>query len=292
MAAFYVGLARWMRSRPQFGLTFDASLAIGTVFLTLVIPFALDARSTAGAWALEGPVWSGSVCASAACWRARSAICCCCSPASRCSMRASATAVPVAVFNAYLFNALMAAAASWAAAFFVQRHAERAASHPSEGHGEPLLIGCGTLWLVSAAALEIETFVPAPFRSPPGWLRSVRSRAVRAPSVRLAGIASPGRRSVTRRSWRWLRSPAAASLTSPAQGGGWWAWPIAFAVHAAILWFIAPRWPEPLRHAITPSASSCSARSARCRAEPSPAAGARRPARGRGSAGSSFRRCC
>ena len=61
MAAFYVGLARWMRSRPQFGLTFDASLAIGTVFLTLVIPFALDARSTAGAWALEGAglVWIG-----------------------------------------------------------------------------------------------------------------------------------------------------------------------------------------------------------------------------------------
>ena len=50
-----------MRSRPRLALTFDASLAIGTVFLTLVIPFALDARSTAGAWALEGAglVWLG-----------------------------------------------------------------------------------------------------------------------------------------------------------------------------------------------------------------------------------------
>ena len=43
---------------------------------------------------------------------------------------------------------------------------------------------------------------------------------------------------------------AAASLVNPAHAGGWWAWPIAFAVHAAILRFIAPRWPEPLRHAI------------------------------------------
>src|ERR1035438_8724300 len=46
LAAFYVVLAAWMRRRSSLGITFDASLAIATVFLTLVIPFALDARST------------------------------------------------------------------------------------------------------------------------------------------------------------------------------------------------------------------------------------------------------
>ena len=50
-----------MRRRPELGITFDATLAIATVFLTLVIPFALDERSTAGAWTLEGAglVWIG-----------------------------------------------------------------------------------------------------------------------------------------------------------------------------------------------------------------------------------------
>ncbi len=61
LAGFYVAIATWMRSRARLATAFEASLAIGIVFLTLVIPFALDARSTAGAWALEGAglVWLG-----------------------------------------------------------------------------------------------------------------------------------------------------------------------------------------------------------------------------------------
>jgi uncharacterized membrane protein len=251
MAAFYVGLARWMRARPQLGLTFDASIAIGTVFLTLVIPFALDARSTAGAWALEGAglVWIGL--------RQR-----------RLMARAfgyllmllagfsmlyahERHGVPITIFNAYLFNGLMAAAASWAAAFFVQRHAERVALHPSEAVAEPLLIGLGTLWLVSAAALEIETFVPARFRLA-AWLASISAIAGLCVllSVRLAWqrIAWPA---VGQAPFMALTALATAgALASPVHGGGWWAWPLAFVVHAAVLWFIAPRWPEPLRHAL------------------------------------------
>lgn len=61
LAAFYVLLALRLRRHPSLALGFDAALAVATVFLTLVIPFALDARSTAGAWALEGAglVWLG-----------------------------------------------------------------------------------------------------------------------------------------------------------------------------------------------------------------------------------------
>jgi len=61
LAAFYVALATTMRRRAVLALPFDASLAIATIFLTLVVPFALDARSTAGAWTLEaaGLVWIG-----------------------------------------------------------------------------------------------------------------------------------------------------------------------------------------------------------------------------------------
>ena len=90
-------------------------LAIATVFLTLVIPFALDERSTAGAWTLEaaGLVWIG--------FRQQSR------PAARLRLHLlfvlagvsmlfahERHGAPTLVFNAYLFNGLMAAAAALA----------------------------------------------------------------------------------------------------------------------------------------------------------------------------------
>src|ERR1035438_5928338 len=107
LAAFYVGLAAWMRKRPSLGITFEASLAIATVFLTLVIPFALDARSTAGAWTLEGAglVWVG--------FRQGRGL-----PRAfgyllhfvaglSMLLAGERSGVPANVFNAYLFNGLM-----------------------------------------------------------------------------------------------------------------------------------------------------------------------------------------
>ncbi len=62
-AAFYIalaglGFARW---GAQLRLLAESFLAIGTVFATLAVPLALDARWTAGLWALEGAamVWIG-----------------------------------------------------------------------------------------------------------------------------------------------------------------------------------------------------------------------------------------
>ncbi len=62
-AAFYVALA-WLlfnRLGRDSRLLAEAFLAIGVVFATLTIPLALDARWTAGMWALEGAaiVWVG-----------------------------------------------------------------------------------------------------------------------------------------------------------------------------------------------------------------------------------------
>ena len=251
LAAFYVALARWMQRRPQLGLTFDASLAIGTVFLTLVIPFALDARSTAGAWALEGAglVWIGL--------RQRRGLARAFGYAllvlSGFSMLLGHErhGVPTALFNAYFFNGLLAAAASLAAAFFVQRDVERTASQHREAVAEPLLVGWATLWLLSAAGLEIDTFVPTRYRLA-AWLATISAIALidLALSLRLR--------------WRNAAWPAVGqapfmalavlastvTLASPASGGGWWAWPLALAVHVAVLWFLAPRWPEPLRDAL------------------------------------------
>lgn len=250
LAAFYVLLALALRSRPRLQLPFEGTLAVGTVFLTLVIPFALDERSTAGAWALEGAglVWLG--------WRQSRGI-------SRVfgytllllAGLAMLTGherhgVPTTLFNAYLFSGVMAAAASLAAAFFVWRHAPRTASGGIDGEAvaEPLLIGWGTLWLLATATLQIDTFVSAPWR-PAAWIAVIS--AIAALYVLLAW----------RLNWRTVALPAvghapllvlatamtAAWFDSPLKHGGWWAWPLALAVHLLVLQRAAPQWPTPLR---------------------------------------------
>ena len=60
---FYLGLARvlWRNSSANFRLLSEAFLALGVIFATLVIPFAVDGQWTAAAWAVEGAgfVWLG-----------------------------------------------------------------------------------------------------------------------------------------------------------------------------------------------------------------------------------------
>ena len=252
LGAFYVALAMWMRKRPALGLTFDASLAIATLFLTLVIPFALDERSTAGAWTLEGAglVWIGM--------RQRRAL-----PRGFGYLLLLIAGVsmllghdrygaPTAIFNAYLFNGLMAAAASLAAGFFVQRaRACGETLRDGEETAEPILIGLATLWLASTAFLQIDSFVS--------------NRYFLAALVATAGTVAAGYALLSSR----LRWPAvawptvalapmlfaaaaldAALLANPAASGGWWAWPIAFAAHLVVLRLAAPRWPEIVAHAV------------------------------------------
>ena len=241
LAGFYVLLALWMRRRPALALTFEASLAIGTVFLTLVIPFALDARSTAGAWSLEGAglVWLGL-------------------RQQRRLPRAFGYALlvlagfsmmwghqrfglPDVPWNAVLFNGLMAAAASLAAAYFVHQHHAGTASR--ERIAEPLLIGWATLWLLSSALLEIERFVVWRY-SLAAWL------AV------FAGITLLYAALARRLAWRGIALPvlafapilmlcaplSAVLQANPLHHGGWWAWAGALAVHGLALRWAASHW--------------------------------------------------
>jgi uncharacterized membrane protein len=62
LGLFYIMLATALRrQREKYALLSDAFLALGIVFGTLAIPFALDGRWTSAAWALEGAgiVWIG-----------------------------------------------------------------------------------------------------------------------------------------------------------------------------------------------------------------------------------------
>ena len=253
LAVFYIALAAWLRAQPRLAAAFEGSLAVGTVFSALVIPFALDARSTAGAWALEGAglVWLGL-------------------RQSRLTARLFGYALlllaggammvgfdrhgpPVTVFNAYLFNALMVAAAALAAALFVARQVQRdpARLRVSELAAEPLLIGWATLWLLVAVSLQIDHFVIPRFELA-AWLASVSAIAL------LYALLS------MRLNWPRIALPVMAQaplmalaslavtvmLARPLDHGGWWAWPLAFAVHALVLWRLAPQWPAVSRDAV------------------------------------------
>jgi uncharacterized membrane protein len=63
LAGLYLGLAALLAQRrlETLRLLVEGFLALGVIFLSLAIPFALDARWTAAAWALEGAgiVWIG-----------------------------------------------------------------------------------------------------------------------------------------------------------------------------------------------------------------------------------------
>ena len=302
LAGVYVVLASWMKSRPALGITFDASLAIAIVFLTLVIPFALDERSIAGAWTLEGAglVWIGfrqsrglpRVFGYGLLLVAGFAM----------LLGHERLGAPQDIFNAYLFNGLMAAAASIAAAFFVHRHgsvsgaaaepasaseagtasASASASAPepaaasastsapgpatssaststsasplaslwaglrsAEMAMQPLLIGLATLWLLTTVAVQIDNFVAFDLTL------AVTVASVSAIALLFVVLGA-------RLDWRAITWPAswhapvlllaalvdAAIADQPWRHGGWWAWPIAFAVHAAVLRAAAPRWPD------------------------------------------------
>lgn len=259
LAAFYVALAAWMRRRVQLALAFEASLAIGTVFLTLVIPFALDARSTAGAWALEaaGLVWLG--------WRQQRLL----ARAFGYGLLLLAGAalayahercgIPEHRFNPLFFNALLVGAAALAAALFVQQAVNRPGAEgkrlsppdamPNERFAEPLLIAWGSVWLLSAVGVQVATFDG--WHAAYGWLAGVSVLAVLYTAL------------AARFAWPGIALPAAAHapftalcllsmlllLAHPLINGGAWAWPLAIAAHIVVLWRAAPLWPPVLRHA-------------------------------------------
>ncbi|WP_321888930.1 DUF2339 domain-containing protein [Paraburkholderia bannensis] len=60
LAAFYLGVAAWLRPRrARLGLLFESMLAIAVLFATLALPFAFSGPTTSAAWAVEGAalVW-------------------------------------------------------------------------------------------------------------------------------------------------------------------------------------------------------------------------------------------
>ncbi len=251
MAAFYVMLALWLRRRGEFALVSEASLAIAVVFLTLVIPFALDAHSTAGAWALEGAglVWLGFRQSRRLARGFGYALLLLAGPTLLWAMDRHGP--PQVIFNGYLFNGLMVVAGALLAAFFVRRGAAAAQAMRGEALAEPVLVGWATLAALAAAAVQIDRFVVSPC-SLAAWL-------VTGSAIALCATALVAR-------WRWptpawpallhavllvlATFDAVVDLRQPLAEGGAWAWPVALATHLVVLRWAAPHWGAWAGHAV------------------------------------------
>jgi uncharacterized membrane protein len=62
LAAFYLAIAGWLaRYHPRLRMLFEAMLALGVIFATLVIPLAFSGPTTSATWAMEGAAiaWVG-----------------------------------------------------------------------------------------------------------------------------------------------------------------------------------------------------------------------------------------
>jgi uncharacterized membrane protein len=254
MGGVYVGIAVLARGRSALAAVFEPALAIGTVFLTLAIPFAFDAHVTAGAWSLEGAglLWAGLRQRHLRTRMAGYALLLLAGLAVGCAHRSGA--MPGHWFNATLVNALLIGGASLLGAWFVRRHAD--ALDDNERPAEVLMIGWASLWLVGIAFFEVVQFAP-------------RDRALSLLIAATSAIAALYLGLARRFAWPtvalfvaahapWLGvclAASAANQAAPLQQGGWWAWPLALLVHAGTLATAAPAWPAPLRrmaHTIGP----------------------------------------
>lgn len=249
MAVFYLAMARLLRTRQRLALTVEACQAVATVFLALVAPFALQARSTAGAWALEGAglVWLGLRQARLL-QRLLGYLLLLLSGAAL-FWGQLVQARPSSLFNDVVFNALLLVVGSLVAAHSLHRASNpRAGGEPVLGEQEvaaqPGLLAWATGWAVLVLAWQIATF------GPPGlvgacWLvgGSALALVFTLLSARLQWPQAAVPAMLHAPLLALVAAGLAVRLADPLAQGGWWAWPVALAAHLLLLRWAGPAWP-------------------------------------------------
>lgn len=245
IGAAYVGLAAWARRRAGHARIFEALLAVGAVFGTLVVPFALSAEATAGAWALEGlgAVWLGlrqrreRVLLTGLALMALGGL----TLLNSLRLDLGGAQAPT-----QLLNALLIAAAGLGGARLFGLDTRR----PAHAGAAIALVGWSALWLVAAGGVVLSAWVPAPHE----WAASLALAA--AGSGLLLGLQALWRwptvawpTALLLPAWVLLGALGAALHGAPLAAGGGWALPLAWAAQAWVLHRTAPHWPDPLRHA-------------------------------------------
>lgn len=242
LGSLYVLLARWLHGRrsPSLDLLVEAFLALGIAFLTLAIPLALEGKWTAAAWALEGAalVWvgqrQGRKLATAAGLLlqlgAGSAF------IDGGGLSEYGRGLPLA--NSHCLGALLLALAGLFSARLAQagQHAWRWL-RPAGW----MMLAWGVLWWVLGGLTELGAQLHD--RSLPAALL-----AFLAASAALAAW-TQGRAAWDALALAGLLGLPAMGLSllltalhnqSPASHGGWWAWPVAIALHFWALKHIEP----------------------------------------------------
>ncbi len=239
LAAAYVGMAVWARRQPAAKLLFEGTLAVAAVLITLTMPLALGGRATATAWALEGAglVWLG-LRQQRRLARALGYLLIVVGGVGLLHGHQQA-GVAEGWLNGTLIGAVLGTLATLVAAYAVRRDVSISVS---ERMAEPLLIGWSGAVLAVVLMVHVDQLVPLPqglaasltiFGGVPAlyaaaaarwdWPHRARVSLGQAPVMALLLLGSVGR-------------------DTPWQDGLVWAWPLAFAAHAAVLRFAAPLW--------------------------------------------------
>jgi uncharacterized membrane protein len=226
VAALYMGLASglYRYKRDSARLLVEAFTALGTAFLTLAVPLALNARWSAASWALEGAalVWVG-------CRQGRRA------------PRAFGSLLQLAAGGALGFTVTFEATApagTYVAALMVgiasvyaaqALHASRARLHDYESSYSSLLFLWGLLWWCVGGISELrQELVPG------HWLAATLAFATA--TALLGGVLAARTRMRISLLPTFALLPAmllcalsgAFALHHPLAQGGWVAWPLAF----------------------------------------------------------------
>jgi uncharacterized membrane protein len=247
--AVYLLLGAWLRKRgrDEEGTLFQIFLAIGVAFATLAIPFAFDARVTAGAWALEGAAlywfglkqqrprvqWAGVGLQAAAGLAFASGM-------GSDSFDKNA----IAIFNTQCLGALLLAGAGLASAWWNLRFTSSVDENDSERKAgiADMMVMWGSMWLWFAGQLELlrlASGLNAFYLSFAwsalvfGFIHLVGSRA-RLPVVHTASILLIVPMLVIG-FVKGLLVLVDVGNALPSAALGWLAWPLAFAVFERVL---------------------------------------------------------
>jgi uncharacterized membrane protein len=234
----YIALAAWLHRtrRETLRLLMESFLALGVAFLTLAVPLMFDDSWTATTWALEGAAlfWIGS---RQQRWLSVSAG----------VLLQLAAAVTFVAWVGFVINAEVPVAnAPFMSALFISIAgllSARVAAQPgplqkSLGLGPSyVLLVWGLAWWMYTGAHELWKFLPAHWL--PGALLSFCALTALACGLLIKPLA-----------WPSLRVPAllllpvmvaaavwwSADITHPSDEGGWFAWPVAYAVLSYGFW--------------------------------------------------------
>lgn len=246
LAAVYLGAAGWLWRRAGAGMRLlaEAFLALGVIFATLAIPFAVDGHWTAATWSVEGAglVWAG-VRQGRLGARLFGVLLQLGAGALFFAMAGLGSAGPP-VLNSALLGSAFVALAGLLSARTLDHHA--GALHHPERFIAPGLMLWAVLWWLGAGSAEIARHAP--------WsLAPALTLALLALST-LAAVAIAQRLDWRRlMQWQMLLAPALTAIAlagvtarhgqGPLAGYGALAWPAALLVSFVLLWRCERVWP-------------------------------------------------